>query len=115
MFGCAGGGDSERRGLNAGRSELDFCGIQMWEGQWGDAVLCVIFCGVQLPVAPQGDFLYEQKVTKESHRERVFRSPPLPVNPHPQQPKCTSQQIMDTKSKINGHKKMDHWTPEMGA
>ena len=25
--------------------------------------------------APQGDFLCEQKVTKESHRERVFRLP----------------------------------------
>ena len=44
-----------------------------------------LFCGDRLPVAPRGNFLYEQKVTKESHRERVFRLPPLPVNPHPQQ------------------------------
>ena len=46
-------------------------------------------CGDRLPVAPRGNFLYEQKVTKESHRERVFRLPPLPVNPHPQQQRET--------------------------
>ena len=34
-----------------------------------------LFRSNQLPVAPRGDFLCEQKVTKESHRERVFRLP----------------------------------------
>ena len=33
------------------------------------------FCNDQLPVAPRGDFLDAEKVTKESHRERVFRLP----------------------------------------
>ena len=57
------------------RSELDFRSVVLRGAQWGDAVLCVIFCSVRLRYAPQGDFLYEQKVTKESHRERVFRLP----------------------------------------
>ena len=35
------------------------------------------FCNDQLPVAPQGDFLYEQKVTKESFRRRGLRFPRL--------------------------------------
>ena len=54
------------------------------------------FWSVQLRVAPRGDFLCEQKVTKESHRERVFRSPPLPVNPHPQQPKGDRDPPLET-------------------
>ena len=54
------------------------------------------FQSVQLRVAPRGDFLFAQKVTKESHRERVFRSPPLPVNPHPQQPKGDHDPPLET-------------------
>ena len=36
-----------------------------------------LFCGDRLPVAPRGDFLYEQKVTKESFKRRGFRFPRL--------------------------------------
>ena len=39
------------------------------------SILDRLFRSNQLPVAPRGDFLCEQKVTKESHRERVFRLP----------------------------------------
>ena len=35
------------------------------------------FCNDQLPVAPQGDFLYEQKVTKDTFRRRGLRFPRL--------------------------------------
>ena len=37
----------------------------------------VDFRSNQLPVAPQGDFLYEQKVTKEPFRRRGLRFPRL--------------------------------------
>ena len=40
-------------------------------------ILNEAFCGNQLPVAPQGDFLCEQKVTKESFRRRGLRFPRL--------------------------------------
>ena len=53
--------------------------------RWGDDERMRRMAGVRLPlrrscsivllVAPRGDFLCEQKVTKESHRERVFRLP----------------------------------------
>ena len=36
-----------------------------------------LFCGDRLPVAPRGDFLCEQKVTKESFRRWGFRFPRL--------------------------------------
>ena len=39
--------------------------------------LFMAFCGDQLPVAPRGNFLCEQKVTKESFRRRGLRFPRL--------------------------------------
>lgn len=33
------------------------------------------FCSIELPVTPWGDFLDVEKVTKDTHRERVFRLP----------------------------------------
>ena len=33
------------------------------------------FCSVSLLVTPWGDFLAVEKVTKDTHRERVFRLP----------------------------------------
>ena len=48
--------------LTKGRT-LDICFL-MW-----------LFHRIQLLVTPWGNFLCEQKVTKESHRERVFRLP----------------------------------------
>lgn len=33
------------------------------------------FCSVSLLVTPWGDFLGVEKVTKDTHRERVFRLP----------------------------------------
>ena len=30
------------------------------------------FCSISLPVAPRGDFLDVEKVTKDTHRDRVF-------------------------------------------
>ena len=66
MFGC-------------GRGDAAFCGARLWDDPRAvdTAIqrLDMTFQSDQLPVAPQGDFLYEQKVTKESHRERVFRLP----------------------------------------
>ena len=59
-------------------------------------VLDAAFQSNQLPVAPRGDFLAAEKVTKDAHRERVFRSPPLPVNPHPQQPKWDCDPPLET-------------------
>ena len=51
----------------------------MTAGQWTEqcCVLDVDFRSNQLPVAPQGDFLYEQKVTKEPFRRRGLRFPRL--------------------------------------
>ena len=49
------------------------CGRGDANGRCG--VLDIAFRSNQLRYAPQGDFLCEQKVTKESHRERVFRLP----------------------------------------
>ena len=51
---------------------MDFRSVVLRGAQWGDAVLCVIFCSVRLRYAPQGDFLDAEKVTKDAHRERVF-------------------------------------------
>ena len=33
------------------------------------------FRSISLPVTPWGDFLGVEKVTKDTHRERVFRLP----------------------------------------
>ena len=57
------------------RSELDFCGERLRVLCGRLLVLIWLFNSDQLPVTPGGDFLCEQKVTKESHRERVFRLP----------------------------------------
>ena len=40
-------------------------------------------CGDRLPVAPRGDFLCEQKVTKESFKEAGIPLSPPPKNLHP--------------------------------
>lgn len=49
------------------------CGGAPWTGI--EAFLIWLFRGDQLLVAPQGDFLDVEKVTKDTHRERVFRLP----------------------------------------
>ena len=46
------------------------CGGAPWTGI--AAFLIWLFRGDQLPVAPRGDFLDVEKVTKDTHRERVF-------------------------------------------
>ena len=51
---------------------IDVQGVQACrDAQFMDLILC----SIQLQVTPWGNFLCEQKVTKESHRERVFRLP----------------------------------------
>ena len=54
------------------------------------SILDRLFAVLHCRRAPRGDFLDAEKVTKDAHRERGFRSPPLPMYPHPQQPKWAS-------------------------
>ena len=55
----------------------DFGGGDAGDAPWTGiaAFLIWLFRGDQLLVAPQGDFLDVEKVTKDTHRERVFRLP----------------------------------------